>query len=339
MEFSVLYLVAAFGGGVLGAALGGLPVFVLCGFAALVGAGIAAATGNSTFSTLVAWGPILGPHISFAGGAAAAVYAMKRGKLANGRDIATALLGLNSPDVLVVGGLFGALGYLLQWAISQLPSIGGLGFTNPIALSIVINAIIARLIFGKTGAFGKVRQGDNRWRAGEVAAWLPWQSAPMTLLTIGVGFGLAVSWSTLQNPGLAGVWFGFATATLVFLQFGVKVPVWHHIALSAELVIAAAGGDIWWGVAFAVLAVYLGEFYAMLFTAHGDSHIDPPSATLFTTYTIMAILKAVGAFAISGIGSLIIAAAIAVLGYALMTGLKAHPNKEEVSSQAGVGAS
>lgn len=331
MEFSILYLVAAFGGGLLGAALGGLPVFILCGFAALVGAGIAAATGDATFSNLVAWGPILGPQVSFAGGAAAAVYAMKKGKLGSGRDIATALLGLDGADILVVGGLFGALGYLLQWAISQLPPIGDLGFTNPIALSIVINAIIARLLFGKTGVFGKVRDGDNRWLASDVGAWLPWQSSPMTLLTIGVGFGLAVSWTTFQNPSLAGVWFGFATATLVFLQFGVKVPVWHHIALSAELVIAAAGGDIWWGLAFAVLAVYLGEFYAMLFTAHGDSHIDPPSATLFTTYTIMAILKAIGVFAISGIGSLIIAAAITVLGYAVMVSLKARPHRVPVA--------
>jgi hypothetical protein len=97
-------------------------------------------------------------------------------------------------------------------------------------------------------------------------------------------------------------------------------------------VIAAAGGDIWWGVAFAVLAAFVGEFYAMLFTAHGDSHIDPPSATLFTTYTIMAVLKLVGAFAISGVGSFIIAAAIAVIGYAIMTGLKARPNKAQVAA-------
>lgn len=323
MTFSILFLVAAFGGGVLGAALGGLPVFILCGVAAVVGAGIAAATGDQTFSNLVAWGPLLGPQISFAGGAAAAVYAARKGKLAGGRDIASALLGLNSPDVLLVGGAFGVLGYLLQWGISNLPAIGGLGFTNPIALSIVINAIIARLMFGKTGIFGKVRAGDNRWRASEVGTWLPWESKPSILLIIGLGFGLVVSYSTVEAPKLAGLWFGIATASLFFLQFGVKVPVWHHIALSAELVIVAAGGDIWWGVAFALLAAFIGEFYAMLFTAHGDSHIDPPSATLFTTYTIMALLKVAGVFSISGIGSAIIAVVIGAAGYGIWTLLKA----------------
>lgn len=336
MTFSLLYLVAAFGGGVIGAAFGGLPVFVLCGVAALVGAAVAAATGDASFLGNVAFGVLLGPQISFAGGAAAATYAYKRGKLASGRDIATALIGLNSPDVLLVGGVFGALGYVLWWALAQLPNIGGMGFTNPIALSIIIDAIIARLVFGKTGVFGKVRAGDNRWRASDVGAWLPWQTNPLMLLLMGLGFGMVVAFATVQEPKLYGLWFGVAVTGLIFLQFGVKVPVWHHIALAVEQVIVLAGADIWWGLAFAVLAAYLGEFYAMLFTAHGDNHIDPPSASLFTTWTIMAILKATGVFAISGVGSLIIAVVVAIIGYVIMSALKARPNAAEASGQKAV---
>jgi hypothetical protein len=67
----------------------------------------------------------------------------------------------------------------------------------------------------------------------------------------------------------------------------------------------------------------IGEFYAMLFTAHGDSHIDPPSATLFTTFTIMSLLKVAGAFAITGIGSAIIAVVIGAAGFGIWTLLKA----------------
>ncbi len=334
MTFSFLYLVAAFGGGVLGAALGGLPIFILCGVAAIVGAGITAATGDPTFSNLVAWGPLLGPQVSFAGGAAAAVYAAKMGKLANGRDIATALMGLNSPDVLLVGGLFGMLGYGLQFLIAQLPAIGSLPFTNAIALSIVINAIIARLLFGKTGIFGKVREGDNRWVASDVAAWLPWQNSPLQLLTIGLGFGLVVAWSTAQSPAMAGLWFGVATVGLVFLQFNVKVPVWHHIALAAEQVIAVAGADIWWGVAFAVMAAFIGDFYGQLFLAHGDNHIDPPSASLFTTFIIMAIFKAVGLFTISGVGSLIVVVVVAGVFYAISAAMKSRKSTVQANAQA-----
>lgn len=329
MAFDLITLIASFGGGVLGAALGGLPVFILCGVAAIVGAGIAAATGDATFMNAIAFGPLLGPQISFAGGAAAAVYAARKGKLANGRDIATALLGLKSPDVLLVGGAFGVLGYILWWALANLPAIGGTGATNPIACSIVLNAIIARLVFGKTGVFGKVRKGDNRWRASDVASWLPWLTAPMELLVVGAGFGVIVAYTTVQNPAMAGLWFGVATVGLFFLQYGTMVPVWHHIALACEQAIAIGGGDIWWGMTFAILAAFLGDFFGMLFTAHGDNHIDPPSATLATTFTIMAILKAVGAFAITGIGSLAITIVVAAACFGLFTMLKSKPNSNE----------
>lgn len=328
MSFSILYLIAAIGGGIIGAALGGLPVFILCGAAAIVGAGVAAATGDGAYMNLVAFGPVLGPQISFAAGAAAAAYAARRGKLGGGRDIATALLGLKSPDVLLVGAAFGALGYLLWWGLANLPLIGGIGATNPIALSIVISAIIARVAFGKTGVFGKVRKGDNRWRASEVASWLPWQTDPIELALFGFGAAMVVSWSTVEVPALAGVWFGFATLGLIFLQFGVKVPVWHHIALASEQAIAVGGGDIWWGVAFGLLGAYLGEFWGMLFTAHGDTHIDPPSASLASTFTIMALVKAAGGFDISGVGSLIIMIVVGVAGFAIWTFLKRRPRVE-----------
>lgn len=321
MNFSIPFLLAAFGGGVIGAALGGLPVFILCGVAAIVGAAINAATGDPTFSNLVAWGPLLGPQTAFAGGAAAAVYAMRRGKLGTGRDIATALLGLDSPDVLLVGGIFGALGYVLQWLLDQLPPIGALPFTNSIALSIFINAIIARLVFGKTGVFGKVRKGENRWVASDVG-WLPYQDKPLQLLAVGLGFGIVIAWSTAQAPATVGLWFGVATVGLIFLQFGVKVPVWHHIALAAEQAVAMGGGDIWWGVTFAVLAAFLGDFYGQLFLAHGDSHIDPPATTLFTTFTIMAILKSAGVFGITGIGSFVLMLVVSAVCYVIAAALK-----------------
>ncbi|HSO18178.1 MAG TPA: hypothetical protein VLT88_01900 [Desulfosarcina sp.] len=318
----ITFLIASFAGGVFGAALGGLPVFILCGVAAMIGAGITMATGDATFSNLVAWGPFLGPQVSFAGGAAAAVYAAKKGKLASGRDIASGLMGLDAPDVLFVGGLFGALGYLLQWALNMVPNIGGSPWTNTIALSIVINAIIARLVFGKTGVFGKVRAGDNRWVPSDVAAWLPWQSRPAQLILIAIGAGLVISYITSLIPASAGLGFGIVVSALIFLQYGTKVPVTHHIVLSAELATAATG-NIWWGLAFALLAAFLGEIYACLFLNHGDSHIDPPSATLATTFTIQSVLAAVGVMALGGFIPLIVAIVIGALGYVGMTALRA----------------
>ncbi len=320
--FDLIYLVVAFAGGIFGAALGGLPVFILCGIAAVVGAVVTVTTGDATFSNVVAWGPFLGPQVSFAGGAAAAVYAAKKGKLESGRDIASGLMGLNAPDVLLVGGIFGALGYLLTWLLGLVPQINGGPWTNTIAMSIVINAIIARLVFGKTGVFGKVRAGDNRWVPSDVAAWLPWQSHPLQLLMIAIGVGLPVAYMTQLLPASAGLGFGIVVTALVFLQYGTKIPVTHHVALSAELVTAATG-NIWWGLTFAIIAVFLGEIYACLFLNHGDSHIDPPSAALFSTWTLQAIFGAAGVLAIGGYIPLGIAVVVGAAGYFLMTTLRA----------------
>lgn len=321
--FDFIYLIAAFGGGVIGAALGGLPVFILCGIAAIVGAGINLATGDPTFSNLVAWGPFLGPQVSFAGAAAAAVYAASKGKLANGRDIVTGLMGLNAPDVLLVGGIFGALGYLLQWGLNQVPTIGSAPWTNTIALSIVLNAIIARVVFGKKGVFGTVRAGDNRWLPSDVAAWLPWQSHPLQLLTLGVGTGLVTAYLTSQMPASVGLGFGIVVTALVFLQYGTTVPVTHHIVLTAELVTAATG-NIWWGLTFAIIGTFMGEIWACVFLNHGDSHIDPPSASLATTWTLQSILAALGVFnALTGFAPLIVAVVVGAAFYFLMTALRA----------------
>ena len=73
---------------------------------------------DDTFLNATAWGPLFGPHIAFAGGVAAAAYAAKTGKLkSGGKDIVASLMGLNAPDVLLVGGVFGSLGYALLPAV------------------------------------------------------------------------------------------------------------------------------------------------------------------------------------------------------------------------------
>ncbi|MCE1254010.1 MAG: hypothetical protein LWX83_10740, partial [Anaerolineae bacterium] len=301
--FDWTYLILAFAGGMVGAIFGALPNFIFCGFMAIAGAVIAISTGDNTFSTQVAWGPLFGPHISFAGGAAAAAYAASKGKLASGRDISTALIGLEAPDVILVGGLFGALGYLLQWLFNLVPNIGTAAWTNTIALAIVVNAMIARLVFGKSGLFGKVRQGDNRWIPSEVGAWLPWQSHPLLLILLAIAVGLPVAYITKLMPASVGLGFGIVAACLIFLQYGTKIPVSHHIALSAE-VVTAITGDLVWGLAMAILAAFLGEIYAELFTAHADTHIDPPSAALATTGLIIPILTVTGVLKLTGIGVL-----------------------------------
>ncbi|MFB6308714.1 MAG: hypothetical protein ABEH35_05220 [Haloarculaceae archaeon] len=159
---AVELLLAAFAGGVLGAAVGGLPAFSLAGVAIVVGEAVTAA-GNGPGVTdsagagvldaagitgVVGLGPALGPHVAFAGGVAAAAYAGRRGDVIDSdfhyhqaKDIATALG--TDPRVLAVGGVFGIVGVVLARAM-----VGVGAPWDPIAMAVVLSALLHRLVFG-----------------------------------------------------------------------------------------------------------------------------------------------------------------------------------------------
>ena len=76
---SIFELVAAFGGGMFGAAVGALPAFIITGVLAIV-CGVVSMAGGDPTSTVnvIAFGSFLGPHIAFAGGVAASAFAHKK---------------------------------------------------------------------------------------------------------------------------------------------------------------------------------------------------------------------------------------------------------------------
>ena len=77
----ILALIAAFGGGIIGAYMGALPAFIMTGIYALVGGVLTAAgVGGDVAVNYLAFGSFVGPHIAFAGGVAAAGYAGRKGK-------------------------------------------------------------------------------------------------------------------------------------------------------------------------------------------------------------------------------------------------------------------
>jgi len=324
--FDVTYLILSFAGGMWGAAIGGLPAFVLCGVVAVVGLAIVLITGDPTFVNEIAWGPFFGPHIAFVGGVGAAAYAAKTGKMENGKDIVTSLMGLNAPDVLLVGGVFGSLGYLVNWVIGLGPNIGNWPWTMSVPLAIVVTGIITRLVFGQTGVFGKVREGDNRWAVSDVAMWLPWQEKPLMLVVIGVAVGLPAAHIIQVMPALFTFGFAVTAISLVFLGTGSKFPVTHHIGVMAGFGVMITG-DLWWGVAFAVLSAFMAEWGACLLHNHGDTHIDPPSIAVFIGWTLGAILSLTGLKDIGGITSFIIAVVVSAVCYFLTTFMKRGGNQ------------
>lgn len=262
----LMMMIAAFGGGLLGALMGALPVFILVGFVGV--AGLSAVSGAPIdLVGGVAFGPFLGPHIAFGGGVAAAAFAHRKGKLEAGGNILEPLAKFNDPVVLVVGGLFGVLAYMINYLYGTVLHIP----TDTVAMTVLTSGIIARLIFGKSGLFGNMK-AENR-------AYFPKGTALLTLMAIGLGVGAVSSYYTVTT-GVVTLAFCISAASLIFAQMGFAVPATHHVSLVAAYA-ASATGNIFMGIVFGVLAAIVGEVINLVFNSHCDSHIDPPAGTIF----------------------------------------------------------
>ncbi|MFC5971597.1 hypothetical protein ACFPYI_09665 [Halomarina salina] len=339
----LILIIAAFGGGAFGAALGALPAFCFTGFMVIAGealnvlqeflaetAGLDPGTATAGITATLGFGPVFGPHISFAGGVAAAAYASKRGYMAEGfdyhlaKDIAQALG--TKPDVLAVGGLFGIFGLVCRQAL--------VAFAAPIdqiAITVVISAFLARLVFGyplvgKVGGSGyfdmtPFEQGQTRTVSdtdGPTPAtdggtaeeateqrmatepWLPFQYKWANVAMIGLVAGILGAFIAYET-GSAFLGFGISAATLTFLALGTEVPVTHHITLvasTATLSVLAWGpiAAIVVGTAFGIVSALSGEVLQRLFYAHGDTHVDPPAFAIAVNTFVIAALAMLGVF-------------------------------------------
>ena len=294
-------LIAAFGGGVIGAYMGALPSFIMTGIFALVGSILTAAGATTDIAVgVLAFGSFVGPHIAFAGGVAAAAYAGKKGKLASGADIVSSLNGLGEPDVIAVGGIFGVLGFLINYGISQLPVIGNSGpaTTDLPGITVFILAVITRLVFGSTGLTGKYTGTGKR-------EWYSTGKGFVYNALLGASIGIVVSCLAMVffKSGNAAAFaifpiicFGFAATSLIFTQTGFATPATHHIFLPSGL--AASVGILAWGesgiilgVLFGILGSLMGDLVGKSLNSHCDTHIDPPATTIFT---LTIIINAIG---------------------------------------------
>jgi len=227
------------------------------------------------------WAPSAG---GFAAGVAAAAYAKTKGKLEAGNDILTPIFGIGSPDALVVGGVFGIVGYVIVYFLNQI------GWTDTVALGVALSAIIVRLIWGKTGVTGTCPADKNRYGS--------LQSNPMQKIVMGLGAGLAAAYIALQvGPENGGVTLAFciSAASLVFLQTGFSVPVTHQITLPAA-VAAAASGSLLWGAVFGIAGAFASDFFGCFLNEWGDTHIDPPACAIAAMTTVSMVLASIGVY-------------------------------------------
>ncbi len=300
---SILMLVASFGGGVFAAAIGALPAFIMTGVFAVVGAVAnmcGAGDAGNILVNYMAFGSFFGPHISFAAGVAAAAYAKRRGISENGADIVTAPAGFNAPDVLLIGGVFGVIGFLIKELVVSNLFAGNFTarlVTDGPGCTVFISAIIARLVFG-----GKMRTGKEVISKGRSLG---------NVLVIGIFYSLLVStiYIAAINAGVpidafGGSYhvlvFGLAAVGLVFAEMGQPFFGCHHIVIiAAEGVVQCYGctGNmalaIVIGTLFGLLAALICDIETKLINSGTDSHIDgPATAILIMTFVVNACFPA-----------------------------------------------
>ena len=315
MDIGIVMLLAAFAGGLFGAAIGGLPAFIFTGFTVLAGAAAAASGADFDFINEIAFGPLFGPHIAFSGGAAAAAFAARRGELENGKDIAAPITGINDPLALVVGGLFGIGGLIVNQLLALVTPFGETGFfytnyTDTIATTVVISGIVARLMFGRTGLFGSLDPDAiqrGRFVPEGEAVWLDYQQGFLQSVILGLGTGLFAAWIVVAfnaansdaMSAAAVLGWGISAATLILLEFGFSCPVTHHMTLPAgvaatAVILGFGGSDLFAMIAGAVAGIggaLLGELFSRLFLIHGDTHVDPPAAAIAAMATIIIVVS------------------------------------------------
>lgn len=307
-------LVVCFAGGVVGAALGGLFSFILCGVIVLAGCLVVWSGGDTYLLLQVGVGPLFGPHCGgFTAGVVAATYAAgvrKNHPTANAKDIASPLMGA-SWDVLAIGGAAAVSAHLLTTLLSQIPVVKS---ADCIALSVVALAWGSRLLFAREMPWGSAASIEKFGYLGTdhgKISWVPWMLPLGKMVLFGGAAGCLAGVTALHidaygqaavTPRLSGtdfrvaatlVWWSLAAFSLVGLNLGAgsvqRFPVWHCPAILGAIGALHYGH---WGAAVAAGAggMLLQELAARLFWNHGSNHVDPPAAAIATGTFLLNVL-------------------------------------------------
>lgn len=278
----VYAVLAAFGGGVIGAVFGALPMFIMAGFIGFIGVAMQLSGASdvllNTFVGNVIFGPLTGPHIAFAGGAAAAAFAAHRvGSIDVGSDILTPLFITKNASVMMIGGCFGIIGYFAHYGLVEA------GYpANPIATSVIISGIIARALFGHKGLATrksiKEKEAAQLREAAEVKiSFLDMETSAMNFVIV-IGLGALFSYLVLKT-GVTELGFYFSAASLILIQFGYSIPLTHHITLTCSLA-AFKSGSMLVGITFAIISWIIAELWENFVNSKDDTWLDTPSASI-----------------------------------------------------------
>jgi hypothetical protein len=291
MDNFIILLIGAFCGGVIGAAFGSIPSFIITGFLALSG-GILTMAGIPEYTIgHVTFGLLWGPHITFAGAAAAASFAaIKRKKLSSAQDVLTPLYSLNDISVLVAGGVFAIVGFLVFTLFTT-----KLAFikTDAPGAGVFFSLMLCRLLVGRTGPIGICSLDVKR-------TWLPNPDLSVVLhafigatmaAVIGI-VGKAMIDAGLPKEQLAGfplICFGISAASLIFLQTGFSIPITHHISYPSAVAFVLTG-NIFIAIAVGAINAVAWQVAGNVFNSNCDTYIDPPATVIMISVAIINLL-------------------------------------------------
>ena len=227
---------------------------------------------------------------------AAAAYAGKTKKLGSGTDILSCLNGLADPATLLVGGVFGVIGFLIHYVIGAVLHLN----TDLPGFTVIISAVIARLVFGSSGLIGKAAPDETR-------EYFTGGKGMLCNVILGLGIGTTTGfvYQALVDGGASAasigsypvLCFGIAAVSLIFAQTGFAMPATHHIALISALAAVTAQNPVM-GIVFGILTSLFGDFIGKTFNSCCDTHIDPPAFTIFIFTFIVNVLFGSGFFSV-----------------------------------------
>ena len=288
-------LVASFGGGIIGAYMGALPAFILTGVIAIAGSVAAMAGGADMTVGLFAFGPILVPISPLP-----VVWRLplrRQDKEAGQRNGHSVLSEWTGRPCYAAGrrcvwrNRFSHS--LSDWTVLHLN-------TDLPGFTVILSAVIARLVFGSGGLIGKAAPGESREYFTSGRGMLC-----NVILGLGLGTTTGFVYQALLDGGASAVvigsypvlCFGIAAVSLIFAQTGFAMPATHHIALISALAAVSSQNPVM-GIVFGILTALFGDFVGKTFNSCCDTHIDPPAFTIFVFTFIVNIIFGSGFFSV-----------------------------------------
>lgn len=255
--------ILAFLAGGLGAVIGGTATFVMTGFIGIVVAIMSVCNCDVTSISDLFLNLVFMPCVIFNGAVAATAFsANKLGYNHGGEDGSKSMLYTKNPLVLVVGCIFGLIGYLVYLAFNKLGVPGDLG-----AFSVMSVGFLVRFLFG-----------THKWKNHEATCLFK----DLNGLLFQVLYAGIVSYITayfVRICGIASIGFSISALSLIFGYFVADFPVTHHTTLIAGYAIMQTG-NMGLAVLFGIIAQLIFVVFSDYFNTKLDTHVDGPAVAI-----------------------------------------------------------